>query len=350
MGRVMIDMGRRFGTYGVAAAVLLLVAGALYLAAPARATDPERPEGEKAAAGHADKGQSAGEEVAEEEAKDPLDHVMDHEYFELFESFGRHRLPVWLFKYEMFGSTYYFPTKFMLLELLAAVLVAAFYIPMARRLRSGELPTGWNTHAREVLLTYIRDEVARPSIGHDADKYVPFLWTMFLFILFNNLLGMIPFCGSATGSIYVTAGLALCVFIAIHGWGMVTLGPWHYITSLWPDMEVPYGMGYVLKPLIFFLEWLGVLVRNAVLAVRLFANMFAGHVVLATILIFISTAGTLFTDQPAAHWSVWGTVSVLSVLAQIALSLLELFVAFLQAYIFTFLAAIFMGMAMHPAH
>lgn len=342
MGRVTIDMGRRFRTHGVTAAVLLLLAGALYAATPARPPDAEQEEGLQPAAVK-DKGHEAEESASQEEAKDSLDHVMDSEYLELFESFGRHKLRLYLFEYQLFGMTYYFPTKFMWLELLAALLVAAFYIPMAWRLRSGELPVGWNTHAREVLLTFMRDEVAVPAIGHDADRYVPFIWTMFLFILFNNLLGMIPFCGSPTGNIYVTAGLALCVFFAIHGSGIVKMGAWHYVTSLWPHMDVPYGMGYVLKPLIFGLEWLGVLVRNGVLAVRLFANMFSGHVVLATILIFIFSAQHL-------HWGLWGTISVLSVLGQVALSLLELFVAFLQAYIFTFLAAIFMGLAMHPAH
>ncbi|HVS35665.1 MAG TPA: F0F1 ATP synthase subunit A, partial [Gemmataceae bacterium] len=216
-------------------------------------------------------------------------------------------------------------------------------IPLARRMSSGDLPVGWQDHAREVLLVFIRDEVAKPAIGHDADVYVPFLWTMFLFILFNNLLGMIPFCGSPTGNILVTLALALCVFFAIHGSGIKQMGFSHYVGSMWPHIDVPYGMGYVLKPLIFGLEWLGVLVRNAVLAVRLFANMFAGHVVLATILIFIYTAGSL-------NPGLWGAISFMSVVGQVALSLLELFVAFLQAYIFTFLAAIFMGLAMNPGH
>ena len=98
--------------------------------------------------------------------------------------------------------------------------------------------------------------------------------------------------------------------------------------------------------MIFLLEWMGVLVRNAVLAVRLFANMFAGHVVLATLLIFIWSAGTAV----GIGLGLWSAVTVSSVLGQVALSLLELFVACLQAYIFTFLAALFMGMAMHPAH
>jgi F-type H+-transporting ATPase subunit a len=102
-------------------------------------------------------------------------------------------------------------------------------------------------------------------------------------------------------------------------------------------------MGIFIKPLIFVIEWMGVVVRNMVLAVRLFANMFSGHMVLATFLLFIWMART---SPPG----LWAGVTVASVAGIIALSLLELFVAFLQAYIFTFLTALFMGMALHPEH
>jgi F-type H+-transporting ATPase subunit a len=337
MGRITWDSRPPFHTARALVALLALLLGALPVA---RAAEPQDNEGAGAV------------EAAKQEEKSALEHVMDSYEIELFESFGPRSIP--LPHYTFFKDTGHPLTlglsKFMLLEVIAAGLVAAFYIPLARRMSSGALPAGWTENVREVLLTFIRDDVARPGIGHDADKYVPFLWTLFLFILFNNLLGLIPFCGSATGNIYVTAGLALSVFFALHGSAMVKMGFGHYVASMWPHMEVPYGLGYILKPLIFALEWLGVLVRNAVLAVRLFANMFAGHVVLATILIFIYATGFLFRESPVAHWSLWGTVSVLSVLAQVALSLLELFVAVLQAYIFTFLTAIFMGMALHPAH
>ncbi len=102
-------------------------------------------------------------------------------------------------------------------------------------------------------------------------------------------------------------------------------------------------MGFLIKPLVFGLEVMGVLVRNGVLAIRLFANMFAGHMVVATILLFIELAHNV-------HPLLWGAITVSSVLGIVALSLLEIFVAFLQAYIFTFLTALFMGMAMHPQH
>ena len=91
-------------------------------------------------------------------------------------------------------------TKFMLLELLAAGLIIAIYVPLARKARDGSLPKGpfWNCF--EVLLTFVRDEIAKPTIGEQADRYVPYLWTVFLFVLFCNLLGMFPFLGSPTAS------------------------------------------------------------------------------------------------------------------------------------------------------
>jgi F-type H+-transporting ATPase subunit a len=232
----------------------------------------------------------------------------------------------------------------MVKELVAVGLIILFYNPLTYSMRQGGVPRGWVANAFESVLTFLRDNVARPNLGsHDADKFVPFLWTLFLFILFNNLLGLCPFGASATASIYVTLGLAICVFFAIHGSGIAKMGFGHYVASMWPHIDLPFPLGYVVKPLIFVLEWFGVLVRNVVLAIRLFANMFAGHTVLATILIFIYTASS-------AGMALWATVTVSSVVGMVLLNLLELFVAFLQAFIFVFLTSLFMGMAMHPQH
>ena len=125
---------------------------------------------------------------------------------------------------------------------------------------------------------------------------------------------------------------------------VVTRGSVRYAQSLWPQIDIPIPvLGFFIKLLVFLIEIVGIVVRNAVLAVRLFANMFAGHVVLATILLFITMAAN-------AHPLLWGTITVSSVFGIVALSLLELFVAFLQAYIFTFLTSLFMGMAISPQH
>jgi F-type H+-transporting ATPase subunit a len=215
---------------------------------------------------------------------------------------------------------------------------------LAQRARNGELPRGWRWNMFESLLTFVRNEIARPTIGeHDADKYVPFLWTMFLFILFCNLMGLIPLLGSPTASIWMTAGLAIIAFCMLHGAAIVKMGVGKYFKSLWPHIDVPY-VGFVFSGFVFLIEFVGTFIKSGVLAVRLFANMFAGHMVLAMILIFIYEAGLV-----GSYW-LWGGVTAASVLGITALSLLELFVAFLQAYVFVFLMALFMGMSLHPEH
>ena len=166
---------------------------------------------------------------------------------------------------------------------------------------------------------------------------------MFLFILFCNLLGMVPFLGSPTASISVTGALAIIAFFTIHGSAVAKMGIGHYLKSYIPHVEVPFGMGYFLIPMIVVIEVLGNFIKAFVLAVRLFANMFAGHTVVAVLLLFI----VMVKDQgPALFWP----VTAASVLGVTALSLLELFVACLQAFIFTFLTSLFLGSALRPEH
>jgi F-type H+-transporting ATPase subunit a len=277
--------------------------------------------------------------AAAEPAEEPtaLEEVMDTADWHFFHTLGIHLPLPNIAGFQL--------TKYMLLEVIAAALILVIYIPLARRLARGDPPRGAWDNLFETLLTFVRDHVARPALGeHDADRFLPFLWTLFLFILFNNLLGIVPLMGSATASIYVTGALALCVFFAIHGSAVQKMGAAHYIGSLWPHIDVPIPvMGIVIKVVVFIIEIIGVLVRNGVLAVRLFANMFAGHTVLATILLFIVMAAKL-------AFAMWAGIAITSVVGVVLLSLLEIFVACLQAYIFVFLAALFMGLAMHPAH
>jgi F-type H+-transporting ATPase subunit a len=269
-------------------------------------------------------------------AINPFEHVMDNSVMPVFETMHWEiHLP------RIFGFQI---TRFMVVEVLAALLIAAIYIPIARRARSGEPPTGafWNTF--EVLLTFLRERVAKATIGdHDADRFVPFLWTVFLFVLFCNLLGMVPFLAAPTASLSVTATLALCSFFVIHLSAVAKMGPLHYMQSYVPHIDAPYGMAYAITPMIVVIEVIGQFIKTFVLAVRLFANMFAGHTVSAVILLFIVMA----KDQ--AFYLFW-PITISSVLGVAALSLLELFVAFLQAYIFTFLTALFIGAALHPQH
>lgn len=338
-----MKMIRKLSTWSALLAALICAAGiATQVVAAEPAHKAEAAETEKhGEAGHAEKhgphgsGEAHGEK--HEAAINPFEHVMDNESIHLPR--GVH---VNLKLLEPGG--FRIMTKFMALELLAAGLIAAIYIPLARRMRSGQPPRGAWDNAFEAMLTFIRDEVAKPNLGdHDSDKHVPFLWTLFLFILFCNLLGMIPFLGSPTASIFVTGGLAVVAFVSIHGSAIAKQGFGHYVLSYWPHMDIPFGLGYLLKPMIFGIELMGNFIKGFVLAVRLFANMFAGHTVLSMILLFILMAKN-------AGFGLWATITVGSVLGVVALSLLELFVAFLQAYIFTFLTALFMGMALHPEH
>jgi F-type H+-transporting ATPase subunit a len=262
----------------------------------------------------------------------PFEHVLDTSHWHFFETQGNGvHLP-------------FFLTKFELLEVAAALIILALYLPLARRSRDGTPVKGPFLNALEGLLTFIRDHVAKPYVGeHDADRFVPFLWTLFLFILTCNLLGMFPFLGSPTASISVTGALALCTFLVIHGAAIAKMGPISYVKSYAPHMHVPFGMGYILIPGIVAIEIIGHFIKAFVLAVRLFANMFAGHTVLSVILLFIVMA------KDTAPYIFWG-ITAGSVLGVTALSLLELFVAFLQAFIFVFLTALFLGSTLHPAH
>lgn len=263
----------------------------------------------------------------------PFDHVMDQKHWHFFETQGIElHLPA-------IGPFHI--TKFMILELVAAGLILAIFIPIARRAGKGEPPRGYFWNCFEVLLTFIRDKVAKPALGHDADRFVPFLWTMFLFILFCNLLGMIPYMGSPTASISVTGALALCSFLVIHGSAVAKLGPIRYLKSYIPHTGLPLLAALPLIILIMGIEIFGQFIKAFVLAVRLFANMFGGHMVLAVILLFIVMA-----RDAALFWP----ITIGSVAGVALLSLLEIFVAFLQAFIFTFLTSLFLGFALHPQH
>jgi F-type H+-transporting ATPase subunit a len=281
----------------------------------------------------------------------PLDHVVDHADWHIFDRlFGGWHVPLEGLAFDLPFYGRFQVTKFMLLEVVAAVLILVIFIPLCRRYRSGEPPRGPWANAFEGLLTFIRDEVAKPNLGeHDADAYVPFLWTMFVFILFCNLLGMVPLMGSPTSSIWMTGALGLIAFCMLHGAAIAKMGFVPYLQSMWPHIELGHGIaysigGFVISLLIFLIELFGSVIKSGVLAIRLFANMFAGHTVLAMILLLIVVAG-----ENGITWS-WPLVTVGSVLGVVALSLLELFVAFLQAYVFVFLTSLFMGMALHPSH
>jgi len=232
-------------------------------------------------------------------------------------------------------------TKFMVLEVVVAILLAVLFIRLARRMKGGQRPQGRTWNALEAILVYIRDHVARPAIGsHDAQRYLPLVWGVFFFVLGCNLMGLVPWTGSPTGALATTAALALVTFVTVVGSGMGRLGPVGFWKAQVPHMDLPKPVAVFLVPMIFVIEIMGLLIKHFVLAIRLLANMIGGHMVLAVLMAFIAvTASSLI---------LWGVVTPVSVLGSTAVSLLELLVAFIQAYIFAFLTALFIGMAVHP--
>ena len=270
---------------------------------------------------------------------DAFQHVLDSFEIEIVEAWHWH-IP--LPQIRGFGLT-----KYSVLMFLAAGLILWIYIPLARRIQTGEAPRGtwWNLF--ESVLTFIRDEVARPYIGKEADTYVPYLWTVFLFVLTCNLLGMVPFLGSPTANFATTSVLAFGTYILINTASIMRFGVKAHLLSFAPHMEMPIVLKLLMWAMLWPIEFLGLIIKCFVLSVRLFANMFAGHMVLATILLFIPAARH-------AGEGTWLGVTIGSILGVLALSMLELFVAFLQAYLFTFLTALFLGgvleHAQHNAH
>jgi F-type H+-transporting ATPase subunit a len=302
---------------------------------------------------------------AAHEAHDPLaaqelmHHVQDAEYFHVPRVFspqtdGRLYLPQWRASSEpILQIRTDFPpvdrsiapldlrlTKFMVLEVVGALLLLGLFIPLARRLRGGGPPRGRWTNLLEAMVLFIRNQVARPTIGaHDGDRFAPFLLTMFFFVLTCNLLGLVPWAGSPTAALGTTGALAVTTFLTVIVAGSVKLGPVGFWLAQVPHMEVHWSMAILVMPLIFGIEVLGLLIKHFVLAMRLLANMMAGNMVLAVLIAFISAS--------ASSLAFWGVMPA-SIFGSVALSLLELLVAFLQAYIFTFLSGLFIGMAVHP--
>lgn len=240
-------------------------------------------------------------------------------------------------------------TKFKILLIVAALIVgfSAFYL--SQSLKGGKLPKGRYVNFLETLLFYIRDNIARPNLGDQADRFLPYLWTTFLFVLTCNLLGMIPAPGggSPTASLAVTAGLAAVSCIMINYNGIRANGVIGYVKGFWMPVALPGG--FIVSGILFVIEFLGVFIRSTVLAIRLFANMYGGHVALAVLLSFIITAAKAGNESSWLWW-LQPAVTVGSIAICIALSCLELFVAFLQAFVFTLLTALFMGMATHAGH
>lgn len=231
-------------------------------------------------------------------------------------------------------------SKFMILETVIAILLFYTFKKFAEKVHDGEPPRGKFWNIIDSFLVYMRDQVARPAIGeHDAEHFLPLLWTIFFFVLTSNLFGMLPWLGAPTGAFGTTLALAAVTFATGLISGMKKFGPVGFWLNQVPHMDLPFYLSW-LKIVIFVIELFGLCIKHAILGVRLLANMVAGHLVLLGIMGIIASAATASTG-------IWATATTISVVGSILFSCLELFVAFLQAYVFTFLSALFIGAAVH---
>ncbi len=199
------------------------------------------------------------------------------------------------------------------------------------RKRIGRIPSGFGVVLERYLL-FIRDDVVYPNFGgaEHGRRFVPFFCSIFLFILLANLLGLIPLFTCATGNVSVTAGLAT-IFLGMALWATLRQGGGRALVYA----LLPSGLPGPMKPVMFAMEAVSLFARTFALAMRLFANMLGGHVVLYAMV---------------SLTAIFGAVAAPSLVVAVCLYLFEVFVAFLQAYVFTVLSAIFIGMMVHPQH
>ncbi len=222
-------------------------------------------------------------------------------------------------------------TKHVCMMMLAAA-VLAVAVPIAARRRQ-LVPRGI-TNAFESIVVFLREDIINPNLGAQGRHFAPYLLTAFFFILTMNLLGLTPapLGATATSNISITAGLALLTFFVVNVAGIREHGLVGYVRTY-----VPEGVPAILAPLLFLIEVLGLFTKHLALAIRLFANMVAGHIVIFTLLYLIfAFRNWLIAPFPVAFI--------------VAVSLLEILIALIQAYIFTILSAVFIGMAVSHEH
>lgn len=244
-------------------------------------------------------------------------HLMDHAYFPLFSMGGVHLAMT---------------KHLVMMWIVGALCIAALSFAARGRGRAALLLRT----AVEAIVLYIRDHMLKPIFGHSTETYLPYFLTLFFFILTCNLAGLVPFGSAITGNISVTFALASCTFCLIHFAGVREQGLLSYIAHI-----APGGLPKVLVPLIFGIEIMGLFAKCIALCIRLFANVIAGHIVSLAFLslIFIFAEMSPYIGLGVAPAAVGLALFVYT---------LDVLVSLLQAYIFTFLTALFVGGAVHP--
>jgi len=232
-------------------------------------------------------------------------------------------------------------TKHFVLSLIALLIVTGVFLSLAGRYRKGEgrtsAPHGVLQNMMEVLVVFIRDEIAKPNIQGDKwKKFLPYLLTAFFFILVANILGLIPFFGAATSNIAVTGVMAFMTFAI----GLLYGSKDHYLELLTGPPDAPAFVRVILVPI----EIIGLVMRHLALAIRLFANMLGGSLIIFSLLGLIFIMNVVFGAVAA-----WGS-TVISIGFTVFILLVKLLVAFIQAYVFTALSALFIGMSVEEHH
>ncbi|QDS91337.1 ATP synthase subunit a [Roseimaritima multifibrata] len=303
---------------------------------------------------------------AEGGGHDPVDHVLPHplhhEPLFTYDVPGMDGDMPFLHIYD--GIYSFYITNHMLMTLFSGVLVVVAFWLVSRRIRPvGDGIKAVQTEGRfaqlmETMCAFVRDEVARPNLQHLTDKYIPYVWTIFFFILFCNVLGLIPFGpvlylltgnqefthwgGTATSNLALNGILALLSFVAIIVIGIRESGAaaffGHFNPIGWDPKMLPMALG------LYVLEWMGLVIKCVVLAMRLFGTMMAGHLVIAAFIALIFAAAE-------ASASLGYGVGIAVLMGGTVLTLLELFICCLQAFIFTFLTVLFISAgAVHHHH
>lgn len=235
------------------------------------------------------------------------------------------------------------PTKHVVFMVIAAVLVFLTMKLAGRGIekqRAGEKAPKGFANAIEGLVLWVRNDIAIANIGHDGARFAPLIISLFFFILYCNLMGLLPHGATPTGNLAITAGLAILVFLTVEISGMLKLGPKGYLGTIFPHFPGMHGPAAVaLAVFMAPIEIMSKLVKPFALAVRLFGNMTAGHFVILSLFGIVFIFGSL----GIASWGI-GIVTALIVLG---VMLLELIVAILQAYVFALLSAVFIGLMQH---
>lgn len=286
-------------------------------------------------------------------ASNPVDHVVNQP-FHITDLFGLDK--VWLWSAHV-GSL-----------LLSGLLTILLLWWASTKIRTGPESQGTDrfvtknsfAHMIEVIITYLRDQTVRPLLGDRTDRFMPFLLTIFFFILINNLIGLMPLIdlqhllfpslkqthsaivgATATQNLFVTAALAIIAAVVINAAGVMSLGVGGYVKHL------TAGTPAYLWPLMIPIEIMGTIIKPVALALRLFANMTAGHILVAVLFMFAVQGLGLLAQMSVGGLVLGGSISLISIGAAIAIYFLELFVALLQAFVFMFLTTVFISQLSH---